>query len=267
MAIYVDKIYADLPSFYGFDLILAIFLFAIQIYCDFSGYSDIAIGTSKLLDIDLMTNFKSPYFSASVKEFWGRWHVSLSRWFRDYVYIPLGGNQCGKLRHNVNLLMTFFASGLWHGADWTFVAWGFIHGIAQVIENAFERLLKPIRENKIGHVLCVVIVFVFCSIAWVFFRAETFSDAGYVLKHMLDGIGNPVEYIHSSVMSLANLILILIYILILGIYDYLNYTGNAIVKLSSINKIWQWVIYVFIGLMIIFCSQKGAATEFVYFQF
>ena len=117
LAKYVDLVYGNLNQYKGFNLVLAVFFFTIQIYCDFSGYSDIAIGTAKLLDIDLMTNFKSPYLSASVKEFWRRWHISLSTWFRDYVYIPLGGNHCSKIRCGMNLLVTFLVSGLWHGAN------------------------------------------------------------------------------------------------------------------------------------------------------
>ena len=123
-AIIVDKVYGSLDKCTGFDLLAAIFLFTMQIYCDFSGYSDIAIGSARLLGIKLMTNFKSPYFSSSLKEFWGRWHISLSTWFRDYLYIPLGGNRCSKFRHNLNLMLTFLVSGLWHGANWTFVFWG-----------------------------------------------------------------------------------------------------------------------------------------------
>lgn len=135
-ATYVNTAYDTLHSCTGFDLCAAILFFSMQIYCDFSGYSDIAIGTAKLFGINLMTNFKSPYFSTSIKEFWSRWHISLSTWFRDYVYIPLGGSRCSKLRNSFNLLVTFLASGLWHGANWTFVVWGGIHGGAQVVEKA-----------------------------------------------------------------------------------------------------------------------------------
>lgn len=124
VAMYVDSAYADLTRCTPFDLCIAIFFFTIQIYCDFSGYSDIAIGTAKLFGINLMKNFNGPYLSTSVKEFWSRWHISLSTWFRDYVYIPLGGSRCSKLRTNINVMITFLASGLWHGADWTFVLWG-----------------------------------------------------------------------------------------------------------------------------------------------
>lgn len=124
LAEYVKKVFDSPRDFTGFALVIASLFFTIQIYCDFSGYSDIAIGTAKLFGIELMKNFKSPYFSGSVREFWSRWHISLSTWFRDYVYIPLGGNRVGKIRHYINLMITFLVSGLWHGANWTFVAWG-----------------------------------------------------------------------------------------------------------------------------------------------
>ena len=124
LAIYVDMVYNNLPVYDGGALLFAAVFFSFQIYCDFSGYSDIAIGCAKLFGIKLMTNFDRPYLAMSVKEFWSRWHISLSTWFRDYLYIPLGGNRCGKLCHKINILITFLASGLWHGADWTFVFWG-----------------------------------------------------------------------------------------------------------------------------------------------
>lgn len=124
LALFADKVFNDVYSYTGFSLLLATFFFTIQIYCDFSGYSDIARGAAKLFGIELMENFKSPYFASSIHEFWSRWHISLSTWFRDYVYIPLGGNRVSKIRHNINLLITFLVSGLWHGANWTFVIWG-----------------------------------------------------------------------------------------------------------------------------------------------
>ena len=150
VAIYVDKAYENLASCTGFDLAAAVFFFTLQIYCDFSGYSDIAIGTAKLMGIDLMKNFDSPYFSCSVREFWRRWHISLSTWFRDYVYIPLGGSRCSKLRNYVNLLLTFLVSGLWHGANWTFVFWGGLHGVAQILENVAKSAQGGVKQG----VLC-----------------------------------------------------------------------------------------------------------------
>lgn len=262
---YVDMVYADLPSYKGFDLVLVIFFFTIQIYCDFSGYSDIAIGTAKLLDIDLMTNFKSPYFSASVKEFWSRWHISLSTWFRDYLYIPLGGNRCSSLRHSFNLMITFLVSGLWHGASWTFVIWGGIHGLAQVMENTADKWLKPFRKTKAGHVVCVAVVFIFCNIAWVFFRADSFEDAFYMIRYSLSGIINIKTYFTLTIITLRKLKEIGFFICILGLYDF-----YAIFKNNTNHKFHKWIVwawYLFLALTILFCTKKGEATEFVYFQF
>ncbi len=141
LAPFIDTIYAEPQSYNGFLLTAASLAFAIQIYCDFSAYSDIAIGAGKLFSIRLMTNFASPYFSCSVKEFWSRWHISLSTWLRDYVYIPLGGNRCSYIRHKFNLIITFLISGLWHGASWNYVIWGGLHGLALATENALNSLI------------------------------------------------------------------------------------------------------------------------------
>lgn len=265
---YVDMVYGNLGGGYkGFDFLLVIFFFTIQIYCDFSGYSDIAIGTAKLLDIELMTNFKSPYFSASIKEFWSRWHISLSTWFRDYVYIPLGGNRCSKSRYILNLLITFLVSGLWHGANWTFVIWGGIHGIAQVFENLLSERLTKIRENRFGHVACALAVFIFCNFAWVFFRAETFADAFFVISNAFSGMTHVRAYLSSNLMPAYDLLLLLFYISILTVYDLLDYKSGVMQWLTGKPIIVQWTVYVILGLIIVFGSQKGVAAEFVYFQF
>lgn len=149
VGIYVDQIYSESHYYKGFSLFLATLLFAMQIYCDFSGYSDIAIGCGKLFGIDLMTNFKSPYFARSLKEFWSRWHISLSTWFRDYVYIPLGGNRVSGVRKQWNLIVTFLASGLWHGANYTFLLWGLFHGVGQVLEKALENGLENFKTGRL----------------------------------------------------------------------------------------------------------------------
>jgi D-alanyl-lipoteichoic acid acyltransferase DltB (MBOAT superfamily) len=265
---YVDLAYSDLASYQGVDLALVIFFFTIQIYCDFSGYSDIAIGSAKLMGINLMTNFQSPYFSKSVKEFWSRWHISLSTWFKDYVYIPLGGNRCSKVRNCINLLITFIVSGLWHGASWTFVFWGAIHGVTQIIEKIFLNTLNSFRNTKLGKWIATIVVFIFCNIAWVFFRAETFSDAVYVIKNTFCGISNPKTYLMSSLgLNRWSLLVIFGTIFILMLYDYFNINGKIIEKVERWNKVAQWVLYIVVGLMIVFISQKGVAAEFVYFQF
>ena len=175
LAFYVKHIFDSPQQYSGFSLVLAVALFAVQIYCDFSGYSDIAIGTAKLLGINLSTNFRSPYFSNSFKEFWARWHISLSTWFRDYVYIPLGGNRVSKIANARNLLITFLASGLWHGANWTFVIWGGIHGVLQILEDVIS---PGLREKNPGYkILRRLIVLALVTFAWVFFVSNSVDDA------------------------------------------------------------------------------------------
>ena len=268
---YVDQIYDNLCKYTGFALIMVIFLFTIQIYCDFSGYSNIAQGTAKLLGINLIDNFMSPYFSTSIKEFWRRWHISLSSWFKDYVYIPLGGNQCGKVRHNLNLLITFLVSGLWHGANWTFVFWGGLHGFAQIIENLTNPYINRFRATKVGKFISFIFVFVFCNIAWVFFRAKTFSDATYVLTNSLKGISSPYKYIvngvHESGIGVLRSIYILAMITVMSIVDYLNLNGNIILKIKSKKPLVRWLLYFAIALLVVIYAQKGEPAEFVYFQF
>lgn len=265
---YVDLVYSDVYSYRGWDLIIAIIFFTIQIYCDFSGYSDIAIGTANLFGIDLMTNFKSPYYSVSVKEFWSRWHISLSTWFKDYVYIPLGGNRCTKVRRNINLLVTFLISGLWHGANWTFVIWGLLHGMTQIVENRFDYHLKRIRQNRWGRWVLTIAVFVFCNLAWVFFRANSISDAIYVISHVFCSNGNRNSYPGYNLgLRPGELIIIIITIVLLSIYDYFNCDGEGVLRVSKLKKTCRWALYIVCGLLIVFLSQKGVPTEFVYFQF
>ena len=272
LAVYVDRIYDSVKMQHGFSLFLATALFAIQIYCDFSGYSDIARGTGKLLGIRLMENFKAPYLSASIHEFWSRWHISLSSWLKDYVYIPLGGNRRGAVRTSINLLVTFFVSGLWHGANITFVVWGLIHGIFQLIENALGLSRK--QSKGIVRGLRVALTLLIICLAWVFFRAQTVSDAVYVLFHMLDGIASPVSYIRSGMSDMsmgvtALITVIAIYLMPLLIIDFISYRNNedASLAVNRWNKILQWAVYIIIACIIILYSRKGVATEFVYFQF
>jgi D-alanyl-lipoteichoic acid acyltransferase DltB (MBOAT superfamily) len=269
LSAYVSNVF-DMPQNYqGFALVLASVFFSIQIYCDFSGYSDIAIGTAKLLGINLMTNFKSPYFSQSVKEFWGRWHISLSTWFRDYVYIPMGGNRVGKLRHHMNLLVTFLVSGIWHGANWTFIAWGGIHGIAQVLENIM--LPKKYKTSKgILAAVRIVLVFVFCTFAWIFFVSNSIGDAIYVISNLFVGISSPVKYFTDGIYGVGltqiTLLEVAIFIFILGIYDYASLKMDCIERISCTKPIVRYGVYMFMLCLIMF-FRAVVAAEFVYFQF
>lgn len=268
LAQYVGNVYDTPHQYHGFSFVLATLFFTFQIYCDFSGYSDIAIGTAKLLGINLMTNFKSPYFSQSVKEFWSRWHISLSTWFRDYIYIPLGGNRKGKIRRYFNVMMTFLVSGLWHGANWTFVFWGGIHGIAQVLENIWYPF-GHVAEKK--QWLRILGVFVFCSFAWIFFAAGSIGDAIYIVTHLFQGITRPAIYIRNGFseigMGKAVLLQELFAILLLLTYDYASLKADVIVQIGKGKTALRWGTYIFICLIILFFSWKGVAAEFVYFQF
>lgn len=267
---YVSKVYDAPQRFQGFALVLATVFFTIQIYCDFSGYSDIAIGTAKLLGMNLMTNFKSPYFSASIKEFWSRWHISLSTWFRDYVYIPLGGNRVGKVKHSLNLMITFLVSGLWHGANWTFVVWGGIHGAAQIVENAF----MPKKEEKstgIARWIRIFIVFAFVAFAWIFFVSNSIRDAAYVIGHLFDNILSPIAYLHSGFADIGMTKWMfaegVFLVVIMGVFDFFSLKMDVIAELGRKNLVVRWMAYICLGLIIVFLSQKGVAAEFVYFQF
>ncbi len=267
LAIYVNKIYGSLLEYTGFALVIVMVFFTFQIYFDFSGYSDIAIGTAKLFGINLMENFKCPYFATSLKEFWSRWHISLSTWFRDYVYIPLGGGRCGKVKKARNLIITFLLSGLWHGAAWHFVLWGGIHGAGQVIENQLQ-----LRKRRcFGKIISWIIVFGFVNIAWVFFRAESVQDALYVLKNMMVGIGSPYEWMKAGYidvdMNIYQWIGLYIGLLFMGVYDFLSLKKDVLSELSELNPIIRWGIYIVFIIALLLFSQKGVETEFVYFQF
>lgn len=267
VSVYVDKVYMQPQNCTPLDLWLSIFLFTIQIYCDFSGYSDIAIGTAKLFGINLTENFKSPYFSTSIREFWSRWHISLSTWFRDYVYIPLGGNRCSNIRNRINLIFTFLISGLWHGADWTFVFWGGIHGMAQIFERQIS--LKNKSNQTVNTIIHWFIVFAFCNIAWVFFRAENFGTAIYVIKNAFCNITNINGYLHSHVgISKKRFLYILLNIAIVFAYDYLSLKVDVIQYAKQAKKgvviACEYVLVILIGIAI--CYGAGS-NQFVYFQF
>lgn len=271
---YVDMIYNQVEQYTGLPLVAATVLFAFQIYCDFSGYSDIAIGVAELLDIDLMTNFKSPYFAASIKEFWARWHISLSTWFKDYLYIPLGGNRKGERRTRLNLLITFLVSGLWHGANWTYVIWGAIHGIGQVMERIWNKAFPAKKERSW---LRVAFTFLFVCFAWIFFRANTVSDAGYVVRNLFTGISHPIAYItegfHAFRMAslaqttgMKDLLICVCCILVLLFNDFIELKTNIWVWICRYQKPVRYALY-FILLFVVLYSRRLGEYEFVYFQF
>lgn len=187
----VNIVYQNWASANGADLVLMCFLYSFQIYCDFAGYSFMAIGVGELFGFNLINNFRRPYFSLSVSEFWRRWHISLSTWLKDYIYIPLGGSRCSKARNYINILVTFLVSGVWHGANWTFIVWGLLHGTAQVAEKALglhRRLSKGIEK-----MLRIVVTFAIISFLWIFFRLPSLADACGFITRIFTHFGTVAE--------------------------------------------------------------------------
>lgn len=281
IAIYVDVVFGNYSVYDGMHLIIASVLFAIQIYCDFAGYSTIAIGTSEIMGFKLMENFNCPYFSRSVSEFWRRWHISLSTWFRDYLYIPLGGNRKGKYRKYINIMVVFAVSGLWHGADLTYLVWGGANGFFQVIGEIFlpvkakiVNLLK-IEKNSLGHhLLQTVVTFILVDSAWVFFRAEGVKNALEIFRSMLS---KPNIFIltdgslYSAGLSQKNFGVLWISLLILFFADYLKYRGYIVRDIIMKQDIWfRWIIYIIAIMGILIYGIWGGdydAANFIYFQF
>lgn len=260
----INSIYDNPADYAGLVFPIATIMFAIQIYCDFSGYTDIAIGCAKLFGIELQENFKSPYFSRSIREFWSRWHISLSAWFRDYVYIPLGGSRKGTFRHCLNLALTFLVSGLWHGAGFHYIVWGAVHGIYQILEI----WIKPKRRHGFSSLL---LTFAGVCFAWVFFRADTLQDAWIILSRSLYGIGDFSSYLKNAVISLdmsySYMIYLCIPILLLAVYDYVSLKTDVIARISSCRPWIRYPVYILFLLIILLFSEKGVSTEFYYFQF
>lgn len=195
LGIMVNEVYNHTNQYTGFVYIIATIFFGIQIYCDFSGYSDIAIGSARTMGIDLMTNFKRPYFASTISEFWRRWHISLSTWFRDYVYISLGGNRVSTLKRNFNLFFVFLISGFWHGASWNFVIWGALHGLFLITGNYLHTWFPFLKKTNVFNIL---VTFLLVNFAWIFFRAATFHDAMHIGQHLFSVNSN------GSYFSLAN---------------------------------------------------------------
>ena len=267
----VDPVYNDLGSYEGGALVLATCAFAVQIYCDFGGYSDIARGCARMMGVELMVNFRAPYFAASVTEFWRRWHISLTSWFREYVYIPLGGNRKGAAKKCLFVLITFTLSGLWHGAAWTFVLWGLFHALVMDLEFLWHRRRPRKDRGPAVHVLRCAVTFGVVSLLWIFFRANTMGDALYVLRHMTWGIGDPVRYVVRALtdMSPGPILAgcLALSLILLFLYDLADERGGAIALVSGWPVWVRWPVYVAFVVLLVLLVPKEASVPFIYFQF
>lgn len=268
----VNKVYDNPYSYVGLVFIITTVMFAIEIYCDFSGYSDIAIGCARLFGIELMTNFKTPYFAFSIREFWSRWHISLSTWFRDYVYIPLGGNRVNRFRHCLNLFLTFLVSGFWHGSSLTYIVWGGIHGVLQILETfLYPKTRRGVPVVRKKHWWQLPLTFALLCFTWIFFRANTMQDAFWIISRLFWDIGRPVNYLKTAVicldMSYWSMFGMALSAVVLLIWDLLSLNQDVIELVSRQKCLVRWTLYVLLLVAIALFSYKGIATEFIYFQF
>jgi len=275
LAMVANPVYNDVHHYSGLPLVLATLFFTFQIYCDFSGYSDIALGSARVMGFRLMTNFDRPYFSATISEFWRRWHISLSTWFRDYVYIPLGGNRVGKTRHYINLLITFTISGFWHGANWTFVAWGALHGIFLIV----TAWMKPDLSKWYKRWFSTFITFILVYIGWIFFRANNIHEAAYVIEHLFAVTGTQVSSLIHSLLHVKaaynglwegipflHIVLGLLLIVVLLTTESISFKINLYKKISGYPGIVRWSLYTVFLYGIIILGVFGY-NAFIYFQF
>ena len=280
IAILTERIFAWPFAYGGLTLVLAAVLFAFQIYCDFSGYSDIARGAARTLGIDLMVNFRRPYFARSIQEFWTRWHISLSTWFRDYVYIPLGGNRVGKARWSLNLLIVFLVSGLWHGANWTYVAWGGLHGLYLLAgiwtkglrERAYA-LSGLTRHPALLAGLQGLTVFGLVTVAWICFRAPSLGHAKHMLTHLHSGLWAQLTTQEGLLAALSpfgdsprRLAFVLVAIGLLLIGETLEARGSVMARLATWPRPLRWAAYQ-AGIAVIVLSGAYDSRTFIYFQF
>lgn len=256
---YVDYVYAHPESYGTTTILLTLFLYSIQIYCDFAGYSNMAIGIGRMLGFNICTNFNFPYFSTSIRDFWKKWHISLTSWLTEYVYFSLGGNRVKEWRWMLNILIVFLVSGIWHGAAWTFVIWGAIHGIYQIIEHYIIGR-KKFNSNWVK-LIASIILFCIVSFAWVFFRANSMEQAWLVLS----SIGNlniPLFTMFATQFYLMLIILFVWFVIELTIY-------KRIVKITEFkDNPFTWTNLVFMSLAVfMICLLGTSGASFVYFQF
>ena len=261
LGIYVDTVYANIAQHNGTTLFMTSILYTIQIYADFAGYSLMAIGSGRLLGIELQNNFNRPYFAKTVTDFWRRWHISLTTWFRDYIYFPLGGNRCSKARWMLNTMIVFIVSGLWHGAAYTFIIWGAMHGVCMVIERfVYGEKIKQISDKfSIANLFRLILTFTIVNFAWVFFRVSDLGDVMTIFRKIVTEPGMP--FLDTNTLMMAFFAMTLVFA-----YDFIEEKQLNIHLLSSKNIVVRYLTAV---LLIVYILAFGVLNggSFIYFQF
>ncbi|MBI4739546.1 MBOAT family protein [Candidatus Woesearchaeota archaeon] len=271
IAVVVNTVYNNPTNYSGIPLIMATVLFAFQIFCDFSGYSDIAIGSAQVMGFKLMKNFDRPYFAKSVSEFWRRWHISLSTWFKDYVYISLGGSRVSLLRKYFNVFVVFLISGFWHGANWTFIIWGSLHGLYLLISLTTASLRERVSDKlglgkipKFRDMARIGITFSLVAVGWVFFRANSLSDAWYIITHLFANLSLNLAGI--KIGTNWNGLLIIVGSIFFMEFVHVLQEYIRIKEFFSDRSLWiRWSVYFVLVWAIILLGAKS--TDFIYFQF
>lgn len=260
---FVDRVFEAPNSYTAFENLMASYGYAIQIYCDFSGYSDMAIGLALLMGFTLPVNFKTPYKSASITEFWRRWHISLSTWLRDYLYISMGGNRKGKIRTYFNLFMTMLLGGLWHGANWKFVFWGVLHGLALVVERFFQTRIK-LPKNAFVKIIKILLTFHFVVFCWLFFRAKDFTTAFQITENISNLQFNFTQW-QTIISGYSNVFLLLAF----GFIWHFLPERITIFNEKVFGKLPFWLQAIIVGFVfwLVFATASEGAQPFIYFQF
>lgn len=282
IAIVVDQVFNTYYIYGTVELVFAAVAYAIQIYCDFAGYSAIAVGVARIFGFDLIQNFDVPYFSASTREFWRRWHVSLSTWFRDYVYIPLGGSQCSKWRKRLNIIIVMLVSGIWHGAGWTFIVWGLLHGIFQAASDALTPKLDDVKRRLRVHTESasytigrIIATFLLVDFAWIFFRAESVGIAVDFIRRIFCNF-NPWTLFDGSLLKLGldqvEMNVLSISMLILVVVDYIQYKKKIRLDQMLENQcLWfRWGVIILLFTLVWVCGKYGPmfnSSSFIYQSF
>ena len=258
----VDEIYAAPEQFASIDILKGLVFYSFQIYSDFYGYSLIAIGSAKIMGIDIMDNFRTPYLAKNIAEFWQRWHISLSTWFRDYLYFPLGGNRVQKFRWFFNIIIVFVVSGIWHGANWTFLIWGALFGLIYIMEKGFNRLVNTEKEYKafsLGHIFLALKTFILVTLIWIFFRSQSFTDAINIFKLLY-------THLHFEGKALNIPVIVWFWFALFVISDFFLYNKRFDTWVAKMPALGRWTVY----SLLIFSIIAFSGVEnfpFIYFQF